>query len=353
MSDKSSFHLQGAVVDCHFDASFRSLSKLAPRERTVLLTDENVFQLHRNAFKGWNTVVLKPGEEYKVQETVDTVIGRLIDYRADRSFTLVGVGGGVLTDLAGYAASVYMRGIRFGFVPTTLLAMVDAALGGKNGVDVGPYKNLVGVIRQPEFLLYDLGFLETLPMSQWSNGFAEIVKHACIKDAAAFRMLEAMDLGAVRRDRRKMAELIERNARLKLSIVKRDPYESGERRLLNFGHTLGHALETAYELEHGQAVAIGMSVACRISETRLGFKETQRVCEVLQRYALPHEAVFDADRVLSTMSMDKKRMGKDMNFVMLERIGKGQVVPIPVATLLKEVRALSASFKLKKGKSVR
>lgn len=353
MSPKASFSLQGAIVDCHFDASFRSLSKLTPRERTVLLTDENVFQLHRNAFKGWNTVVLKPGEEYKVQETVDTVIGRLVDYRADRGFTLVGIGGGVVTDLAGYAASVYMRGIRFGFVPTTLLAMVDAALGGKNGVDVGPYKNLVGVIRQPGFLLYDLGFLETLPVSQWSNGFAEIVKHACIRDAAAFRILEEMDLATLRRDRRKMAELVERNARLKLSVVKRDPFEQGERRLLNFGHTLGHALETAYELEHGQAVAIGMSFACRISETHLGFKGTQRVCEVLQQYGLPHEAVFDADKVLGTMSMDKKRMGRDMNYVMLERIGKAQVVPMPVSSLVKEVKALSTSFKLKKGRSVK
>jgi 3-dehydroquinate synthase len=211
----------------------------------------------------------------------------------------------------------------------------------------------VGVIRQPGFLLYDLGFLETLPVSQWSNGFAEIVKHACIRDAAAFRILEEMDLATLRRDRRKMAELVERNARLKLSVVKRDPFEQGERRLLNFGHTLGHALETAYELEHGQAVAIGMSFACRISETHLGFKGTQRVCEVLQQYGLPHEAVFDADKVLGTMSMDKKRMGRDMNYVMLERIGKGQVVPMPVSSLVKEVKALSTSFKLKKGRSVK
>ena len=353
MSNRITFRLQGADVECRFDASFRELSKLASRDATVLVTDENVFQSHKGAFQGWNTIVLKPGEEYKVQATVDTLIDRLVDYRADRGFTVVGVGGGVVTDLAGYAASVYMRGIRFGFVPTTLLAMVDAAIGGKNGVDVGPYKNLVGVIRQPDFLLYDFGFLETLPVSQWSNGFAEIVKHACIRDAAAFRMLESSDLDALRRDRKHLAGLVERNARLKLSVVRRDPYEKGERRLLNFGHTLGHALETAYELEHGQAVAIGMAAACKISESHLGFKGTGRVVEVLQKYGLPCEALFDAERVLRTMTMDKKRVGKQMNYVLLERIGKGTVVPIPVTQLSKEIRALGKGAEKRKRKGTR
>ena len=353
MSKSISFRLPGAKVECRFGGSIRELGRITPRNSTVLVTDDNVFQSHREAFKGWNTIVLKPGEEYKVQATVDTIIDRLVDYRADRGFTLVGVGGGVVTDLAGYAASVYMRGIRFGFVPTTLLAMVDAAIGGKNGVDVGPYKNLVGVIRQPDFLLYDHAFLVTLPVSQWSNGFAEIVKHACIRDASAFRMLESSDLDAVRRDRKLMAALVERNARLKLSVVRRDANEKGERRLLNFGHTLGHALETAYELEHGQAVSIGMAAACKISETHLGFKGTGRVCEVLQRYGLPYEALFDAERVLRTMAMDKKRVGKEMNYVLLERIGKGRVVPIPVTQLAKEIKALGKDVKKSKRTSNR
>ncbi len=137
-------------------------------------------------FKGWNTIVLKPGEEYKVQATVDAVIEELIDMEADRKTTLVGVGGGVVTDITGYVASVYMRGISFGFIPTSVLALVDASIGGKNGIDVGVYKNMVGVIRQPAFLLYDMVFLKSLPQTEWENGFAEIIKHACIKDAAMF-----------------------------------------------------------------------------------------------------------------------------------------------------------------------
>src|SRR4029453_3783228 len=138
----------------------------------------------------WSTIILQPGEEYKVQETVNTIVQQLIEIEADRKFTLVGVGGGVITDLTGYVASVYMRGISFGFIPTSLLAMVDASIGGKNGIDVGVYKNMVGIIRQPKFILHDMIFLNSLPQKEWENGFAEIIKHAAIKDETMFRELE-------------------------------------------------------------------------------------------------------------------------------------------------------------------
>ena len=139
------------ATDCYFNASFEQLSKLTDPGSTVVVTDQQVYRHHRALFAKWNTIVLRSGEEYKVQATVDALIEQLISLKADRSTTLVGVGGGVITDLVGYTAAVYMRGIRFGFVPTTLLAMVDASIGGKNGVDVGVYKNLVGTIRQPSF----------------------------------------------------------------------------------------------------------------------------------------------------------------------------------------------------------
>src|SRR4029453_11405680 len=158
----------------------------------------------------WSTIILQPGEEYKVQETVNTIVQQLIEIEADRKFTLVGVGGGVITDLTGYAASVYMRGIKFGFVPTSLLAMVDASIGGKNGIDVGVYKNLVGTIRQPSFILYDPVFLNTLPQSEWINGFAEIIKHACIKDAAMFKELQTNSLKKYQDRKTLVCRLIQR-----------------------------------------------------------------------------------------------------------------------------------------------
>lgn len=188
---KITYKFSNSSVDYYLAFGISYLKEIVDKKNTILITDENVYGHHEKRFKGWNTIVLKPGEEHKVQNTVDAVIEELIGMEADRKTTLVGIGGGVVTDITGYVASVYMRGIPFGFVPTSILAMVDASIGGKNGIDVGVYKNMVGVIRQPKFLLYDLAFLNTLPQSEWENGFAEIIKHACIKDAAMFRELES------------------------------------------------------------------------------------------------------------------------------------------------------------------
>jgi 3-dehydroquinate synthase len=342
MKESVSYRFTSAEVKYYFNARFSALSKLTGKDRTVLITDENVYRNHISKFRGWNTIVLKPGEEFKVQATVDSIIDQLIAFQADRQFTLVGVGGGVVSDLTGYVASVFMRGISFGFVPTSLLAMVDASIGGKNGIDVGPYKNLVGVIKQPAFLLFDFSFLSTLPEAEWSNGFAEIIKHACILDAAAFRLLEKFDLSSVKKDKKFLFGLIERNARLKSGVVKRDEFEKGERRLLNFGHTLGHALETQYILSHGQAVAIGMTYACHFSEGLIGFSGTERVVKLLGQYGLPTHAAFKADKVLEILKMDKKRVSREMNYIMLEKIGKAVILPIPLKELEKWIKALQS-----------
>src|SRR6185436_3555966 len=163
-------------VTCYFDADFSCLEKLVSKQSTVLVTDEHVLFRHAKKFEGWKTISIRPGEEYKQQTTADYLIKQLIKLKADRETFIIGIGGGVVTDIAGYVASIYMRGVKFGFIPTTILAMVDASLGGKNGIDVGLHKNLVGTINQPEFLLYDYSFLSTLPADQWVNGFAEVIK---------------------------------------------------------------------------------------------------------------------------------------------------------------------------------
>ncbi|MFZ9660538.1 MAG: 3-dehydroquinate synthase, partial [Chitinophagaceae bacterium] len=264
----------------------------------------------------------------------------LINMKADRKTTLIGVGGGVITDLTGYVASIFMRGIDFGFVPTTLLAMVDAAIGGKNGIDVGEYKNMVGTINQPRFLLYDYNFLQTLSDPVWSDGFAEIIKHACIKDISAFRLLEEHDLEKIKNSRKLLSFIVERNARLKSKVVQNDEFEKGERKLLNFGHTLGHAIETQYELTHGQAVSIGMGYACKVSELLRGFRQTDRVKNVLEQYGLPVEASFKMEKVFKILTMDKKRVSKDMSYVVLDKIGKGTIHSLPVKELEKLLKRI-------------
>src|SRR5574339_1193239 len=287
MTKMISYKFSNSSVDYYFAGGISHLKDIVGRDDSIIITDENVYNAHTKRFKNWNCIVLKPGEEFKVQSTVDEIVGQLIEMEADRKTTLVGVGGGVITDLTGYVASVYMRGISFGFIPTSILAMVDASIGGKNGIDVGVYKNMVCVIRHPKFILHDMVFLNSLPQSEWENGFAEIIKHAAIKDAAMFGELESLTLKKYQSRQTSICELVQRNEIIKTKVVQNDEFEKGERRLLNFGHTLGHALENQYELSHGQAVAIGMTYASVISEKITGFKEADRVAALIEKYELP------------------------------------------------------------------
>jgi 3-dehydroquinate synthase len=330
---KLTYKFSNSSVDYWLAGGISHLKKITDQKNSIIITDENVYNAHTKRFKGWNSIVLKPGEDYKVQSTVDAIIEQLIAMEADRKTTLVGVGGGVITDITGYVASVYMRGISFGFVPTTLLGMVDASIGGKNGIDVGVFKNMVGIIRQPKFILHDMVFLNSLPQREWENGFAEIIKHATIKDAAMFRELETNTFKKYQGRQKSICELVQRNAIIKTKVVQQDEFEKGERRLLNFGHTLGHALENQYELSHGQAVAIGMTYASVISQKITGFKEPGRVAGLILKYDLPTFADFNKQKVFDVLKMDKKRERKEMNYVLLEKIGKGVVKSIPLKQL--------------------
>lgn len=331
--DKLTFKYSTSSTDFYPANGFSHLGEITDLKSAIFITDENVFKHHEKRFKGKNVIVLKAGEEYKIQATVDSVIEQLIELEADRKTTLIGVGGGVITDLTGYVASIYMRGIKFGFVPTTLLAMVDASIGGKNGIDVSVYKNIVGNTKQPSFILHDLIFLNTLPESEWQNGFAEIIKHACIKDAAMFKELQSRSFQYYRSKKKEACLLIQRNAKLKSKVVQADEFEQGERKLLNFGHTLGHALENQYELSHGQAISIGMTYACDISKQLLKFKRTEDVVQVLEQYGLPTYAKYDMKKVLNILKMDKKRERSSINYILLERIGKGVIKSLPLTEI--------------------
>jgi len=337
---KVTYKFSNSSVDYYLAGGISHLKEIVNKDNSIIITDENVYNAHTKRFKNWNCIVLKPGEEFKVQSTVDEVIDQLIEMEADRKTTLIGVGGGVITDITGYVASVYMRGISFGFIPTSLLAMVDASIGGKNGIDVGVYKNMVGIIRQPKFILHDMVFLNTLPQNEWENGFAEIIKHAAIKDAAMFKELETNSLKKYRGRQKSICELVQRNAIIKTKVVQNDEFEKGERRLLNFGHTLGHALENQYELSHGQAISIGMTYASVISERIIGFKEAGRVAALLLKYDLPTFADFDKQKVFEVLKMDKKRERKEMNYVIIEKIGKGVVKSIKLDELEQIIKNL-------------
>ncbi|MEO5647735.1 MAG: 3-dehydroquinate synthase [Chitinophagaceae bacterium] len=314
----------------YFDAGFNDLQEIVDKSRAIIITDKNIEKIYPEKFTGWKTITIEPGENNKQQFTVDRIIEQLVQLEADRYTTLIGVGGGVVTDITGYVASVYMRGIKFGFVPTSLLCIVDASIGGKNGIDVGVVKNMVGTISQPSFILHDQSFLSQLPEKEWINGFAEIIKHACIKDPVLFSLLKENEVASIVHSKEMLKAMIRNNVEIKISIVMRDEFEEGERKLLNFGHTIGHAVETIHDLPHGHAISIGMVHACRLSEKFAGLDPaiSAQIISLLEKYYLPTSANLEIDKILELIRHDKKRIGDRINFILLNNIGDAVVTPL-------------------------
>jgi len=331
------YKFSGKKIDCFFDTDFSWIEVKLQKDKTVFITDENIYAAHKEKFSGWQTIVINAGEQFKNQQTVDSVIDQLINLHADRQTFILGIGGGVVTDVTGFVASVYMRGVKFAFVPTSILAMVDASIGGKNGIDVGVYKNIVGVINHPEFLLYDYSFLETLPDEEWVNGFAEIIKHACIKDSDMFHYLEEHSIMKFQSSLEETAAIIKKNVDIKYNVVSNDEHETGERKFLNFGHTIGHAIENTSKLSHGNAISIGMVAACHISEEINSFskEETKRIINLLVKYELPIAFTSDKQKTWEILQHDKKKSGSNMSFVVLDTIGAASIKSIPLDQLHK------------------
>lgn len=319
-----------------------NLSRRLPQGRVIIITDANLLRLYREELPPLPVLSIGCGESVKTLETVKDLYEILVDLEADRSTFILGVGGGVVCDVAGFVASTYLRGLRFGFVATTLLAQVDASVGGKNGVNLGGYKNLVGAFRQPEFVLCDMRFLNTLPEAEVVNGMAEIVKHALIADAGMFAFLEDHAEDALGLDPATLEKLVGDSVVIKAGVVGRDEHETGERRTLNFGHTFGHALEKVGELSHGEAVSVGMALAAGLSvrRRRLPAAAHDRIIALLRRLRLPVSADVDHRRVLQTLRKDKKREASRIRFVLLEDIGQARVEEIEI----QELERLASEF---------
>ena len=272
-------------------------------------------------------IIIPAGESSKTIQTAQMLWEGFLDAGLERSSTAIALGGGVVGDLTGFAASTYMRGIRWVNIPTSLLAMVDASLGGKTGVDIPRGKNLVGAFHTPAFVLADPQVLETLPEAEFRSGMAEVIKHGVIGDAGLLEMVK--NPGDV-------AELVSRAMAVKIAIIEIDPYENGMRAALNFGHTVGHALElvSGYRLRHGEAVAIGMVVETRLAE-RLGLAEegfSARIAAALQKFDLPTDIPADIDRlaIRRAIGVDKKKSAGRVRFALPACIGQVQTgVDVP------------------------
>jgi 3-dehydroquinate synthase len=277
-------------------------------------------------------IEIADGEQYKDSATLDAVFAQLLQARVDRHVTLVALGGGVVGDLAGFAAATYQRGVAFVQVPTTLLAQVDSSVGGKTAINHALGKNMIGAFHQPRAVIADLDTLDTLPPRELASGLAEVVKHGAIHDAAFFSWIEENAAALAGRRHDALAHAVRRSCEIKAAVVAEDERESGARALLNFGHTFGHAIESGQGYGawlHGEAVAAGMVLAARLSSQQLGFPaaDITRLQALLARLGLPvAPPPMPVSKWLEFMGRDKKNEGGSIALVLLERLGRACVV---------------------------
>jgi 3-dehydroquinate synthase len=289
------------------------------------------------------THVLPDGEQHKTLGAFAAIIDALIDAGFHRDACVVALGGGVVGDVAGFAAACYQRGIDYVQIPTTLLSQVDSSVGGKTAVNHPRAKNMIGAFYQPTGVIADTDTLATLPPRQFAAGVAEVIKYGLALDAAFFAWLESHIDAILGHDPVALRFVVRRSCELKAAIVAEDEREHGRRALLNLGHTFGHALESIGNFDrwlHGEAVAIGMLLALRTSIAigRLEAGADQRLEALLERAQLPTRAPgVDADRVLEIMHLDKKASARGLSLVLLERIGSGVVTPAPAVEILRDV----------------
>ncbi|MCF8024591.1 MAG: 3-dehydroquinate synthase [Desulfobacteraceae bacterium] len=308
---------------------------LPPEARVIIITDETVESLYAEQMPAAERIVIGTGEAAKTLDTASAVYHRLIRIEADRGVFLLGVGGGIVCDITGFVAGTYLRGVRFANIATTLLAQVDASVGGKTGVNFDGYKNMIGMFNQPSFVVCDPMVLQTLSDREIANGFAEIVKHAVIYDAEYFTLIEKYADQALALEPELMERIIYDSVAIKSDVVNRDELEHGERRKLNFGHTIGHAVEKTAGLLHGEAVSIGMAAAAMISVRKglMAESDAERIKALLVSLGLPIEARFDPESVFDALARDKKRMDDSIHFVLLAGVGQSIMEPVELGEL--------------------
>jgi 3-dehydroquinate synthase len=312
-----------------------NIGKYLPRADVIVITDKDVYRNYSQVMPTDKVIRIGTGEKIKNLDTVAYIFKELIRMEADRTVFILGFGGGIVCDIAGFVASIYLRGVRFGFVSTTLLSQADAGVGGKNGVNFEGYKNMIGTFNQPDFIICDPALLETLPEKQIRNGCAEIVKHAAIADKRLFAYLEAHYKEILKLKRDVIEKIVYESVMIKSGVVNLDEKEKGERRRLNFGHTIGHAIEKVTGLTHGEAISAGMCAAARISEKKgiLSGKDRARLERILGNMKLPTRISADMKTIFKAMIKDKKREGDSIHFVLLNGIGDVVIEKISIKEL--------------------
>jgi 3-dehydroquinate synthase len=326
------------------------LRQVVAGDKLVIVTNPVIEDLYRTVIKqnlnncGFEVTILKvpEGEEQKSLQNASALYGELSNCHAERTTPILALGGGVIGDLAGFVAATYLRGVPFIQIPTTLLAQVDSSVGGKVAVDYNKLKNKIGAFYQPKLVVTDIETLHTLPQRDIVNGMAEIIKHAIIWDKKLFDYIENNINKIKALDTEVIEELIVKAVKIKAEIIEKDEKDINIRNILNYGHTIGHAIETLseFKLKHGEAVAIGMVTAGRISSKlgMLSLNELSRMKEIIKKVGLPTKVPeFGIDQLIEAMRHDKKVLAGKIRFVLLDSIGKAMVFDDVSLSLVKEV----------------
>ncbi len=311
-------------------------------KKLFVITDSNVHSFYSNKlsemFKGfdYSVHVIEAGEKNKTLQTVSKIYSNMVETNITRDDLVVAFGGGVVGDIAGFVAATYLRGVKFIQIPTTVVSQVDSSVGGKVGVDLPEGKNLVGAFYQPKLVLIDISFLNTLTERYFYDGFAEIVKYGCIYDKELFEKLESIAYDSSDEDLRNrlmksMKEIIYRSCEIKKEVVEKDEKESNLRMILNFGHTIGHAVEQYYNFDkysHGEAVSIGMVDIVKIGEKKSITKENEniRIEKLLKSLKLPISDQYPKGDIINIMKRDKKSSDSGISFIYLKEIGTVEII---------------------------
>lgn len=322
----------GGVSTLYVDRVIDILDDILPKSRVIVITDVNIDRLYPDLVHRYDHIIIGSGEAIKSLQTIEMIYSRLMAMGADRSTFLLGIGGGIVTDITGFVAATYMRGVEFGFVSTSLLGQVDASVGGKNGVNVGGYKNMVGTFLQPRFVVSDVEMLRTLPRREFRAGMAEAVKSAIVGDAELFEFIERYADDKLYTDVEALQNIVSRSVAVKSAIVAEDEREAGRRRVLNLGHTIAHAIEkSTHELNHGEAVAVGLSMIAHAS-AKLGMMlegDAERVDALLAKLGFELELPVSLTNVLREVRYDKKKRDNILRVVLPVSIGCCKVVDMP------------------------
>ncbi len=311
------------------------VSEIIATKNTAIISSRNLIDAYPDIFYCKKLIVIDDTESHKNLATIEKIVAELLELGIDRNSYIIGIGGGIVCDITGFISHIYMRGVRFGLMPTTLLAMTDASIGGKNGVNFNENKNLIGSFDNPDFIIADSKFVNTLPECQYLSGLGEIIKYALIGNSNILNILKNNLENILNRDSETIKKLVSESILTKIKIVEEDPNDKSIRHILNFGHTIGHSIELLENIPHGIAVVKGMNAATDISVKLgiLGNDKAQQIKQQLTSFGYDISYCL-GDKHIRLLCNDKKKEDSNIRFVLLEDIGKPVIRKMPIQQIV-------------------